>query len=92
MSAATDEQRANAHKTTAELFQRLMTKSCTKEAKTAVQFEGLVVIEQSFNQLGQIAGRGFISDPTVAKGMIEIGNYLDQAAINKAIGFGEQAK
>lgn len=92
MSAVTDEQRVNANKTTAHLFQRLITESCAEKTKLAVQFEGPAVMEQSFNQLGQIAGRGLMTDPAVSQGMIEMVNYLDQAALNKAVGLEKQAK
>ena len=92
MSAVTDTQRVNANKTTAALFQMLITQSCAKEAKLAVQFEGPAVMEQSFNQLGQIAGRGLMTDPAVSKGMIEMVNYLDQDALNKAVGLEKPVK
>jgi len=83
MSAVTPERRAKASKDTAALFQRLLTQTCLGETRQAIEFEGSGVIEQSFNQLGQVAARGLFSDPGVASGMAEYANYFDQQAMAK---------
>ena len=86
MSALTKERRAKSSKDVASLFQLLLTKSCLNETRQATKYEGPAVIEQSFNQLGQIAAREIFSDPAVMGGMAEFATYIDKKAMDQVFG------
>ena len=77
-SAVTPEQRGALAKQIAQLFQRLLTESCRKEAQEAIRYEGTSTIESSFSLLGQVAARELFNDPKVMEGMAEFSKYIDQ--------------
>ena len=68
------------------MFQTLLTKTCLDETRKAMKYEGPAVLEQSFNQLGQIAARELFTHPKVAAGMTEFGALLDKKEMEKAFG------
>jgi len=70
-SAITREQRIALSKQTAQLFQRLLTESCGKEAREAIRYEGVSTVESSFALLGQVAGRELLANPKVEEGLAE---------------------
>jgi hypothetical protein len=82
-SAVTPEQRGALAKQTAQLFQRLLTESCLKEAREAIKFEGASTIESSFSLLGQVAARELFTDPKVIEGMAEFSKYIDEKKIKE---------
>lgn len=86
MSSLTQERRTQANKEAARLFQQLLTKTCLNETRQAARYEGHGVIEQSFNQLGQIAARELFSDPAVTGGMMEFGSFIDKNAVEQVLG------
>ncbi len=67
----------SANKNIAELFMRLLTKSCKDETKKALKYEGRSTIQNSFRILGQVAGRELFSNPKVLKGISGIQKYID---------------
>lgn len=77
-SGVTPEQRSTASKEVAQLFMRLLTESCKKEATEAIKFEGTSTFESSFGLLGQVAARELFSDPKVSEGMAEFSQFLDK--------------
>jgi len=77
-SAVTPEQRGALSKQTAQLFQRLLTESCLKEAREAVRYEGASTIPSSFSLLGQVATRELFTDPKVNEGIAEFSKYIDE--------------
>ena len=66
------------NRNTADLLTRLLTHSCEQETMKAVEFEGNITIQTSFQVLGEIAGRELFSSPEVNDGMSEMGKYLNQ--------------
>ena len=86
MSTLTKEDRTKASKATATMLQNLLTKSCLKETREALKYEGPAVLEASFNQLGQIAARELFTNPAVAGGMAEFANFVDKKAMDDAFG------
>lgn len=84
LSAVTPAMRTEANRQAAQMFQTLLTKTCVTEARKAVDYEGRAVFEQSFNQLGQVAGRELFGSPDVAAGMAELQQFIDKKAIEKA--------
>jgi hypothetical protein len=77
-SAVTPEQRGALAKQIAQLFQRLLTESCLKEAREAIRYEGVSTIQSSFSLLGQVAARELFTDPKVMEGMAEFSKYIDE--------------
>ena len=86
MSTLTKEDRTKASKDTAMMLQTLLTKTCLKETREALKYEGPSVLEASFNQLGQIAARELFTNPAVAGGMAEFANFVDKKAMDEAFG------
>jgi hypothetical protein len=86
MVSTTPERRTEASKRAANMFQTLLTKTCLDETRKAVKFEGPAVLEQSFNQLGQIAARELFTHPKVAASMTEFATFVDKKAMEKAFG------
>ena len=70
-SAVTPEQRGALSKQTAQLFQRLLTESCLKEAREAIRYEGASTIQSSFSLLGLVATRELFTDPKVNECLAE---------------------
>ena len=60
------------------LFMRLVTESCAQPTRDAVRYEGPASIEQSFNTLGQVAGRDLMSHPDVGKVLAGLEAHLDK--------------
>jgi hypothetical protein len=81
MANVTAEQATALTRKAAELSQRLLTVDCRKEVVTALKYEGTSSLEASFSVLGQVAMRGMLSDPAVAKSTGAIATYLDEAKI-----------
>ncbi len=85
LASVSDERRAEASKSAAQIFQNLLTKSCSSEARIAWRNEGASTFESSFNMLGQVAGQELSLDPNVAKGIGSLVQYLDLPAISAAL-------
>ena len=84
MSTLTKEDRTKASKATARMLETLLTKTCLKETREALKYEGPAVLETSFNQLGQIAARELFTNPAVAGGMAGFANFVDKKAMEDA--------
>lgn len=78
MSTVADKQRAGLNRDSTALAERLLTRSCVKQAQQAVTFEGQSAIEGSFMVLGQVAGRELFSSPAVAIGLAEVGKPFEK--------------
>lgn len=76
-SAVTPEQRGALSKQTAQLFQRLLTESCLKEAREAISYEGPSTIPSSFSLLAK-SRRGNCSPIPVNEGIAEFSKYIDE--------------
>lgn len=59
------------------LMQRLLTVDCRTEAVASLKYEGAQAIPAAFNVLGQVAMRGLMTDPSVAKGIASIASGID---------------
>lgn len=77
-STITDAQRTAADKVAAELLQRLVLVDCRAESLAAMKYEGGGTLETAFSVLGQVAMRGLMSDPQVAKQFASLGTFVDQ--------------
>jgi len=66
-----------ANRTAGGLFMKLLTQTCEKQARAALNYEGKAALEASFTVLGQVAGRELFSDPSVNAGMAGLQKYMD---------------
>lgn len=86
LSAASDAERDKLNRQMGALVERLLSQACTSETKAAVQYEGRGTLENSFNALGQVAGRELFSDPSVSKSMGNFAKYLNEKKLSEALG------
>ena len=70
----------------AKLSERLMFESCKTQMAEAVRYEGPMALQAGFQGLGQVAGRELFSDPSVAKAMGNLNNYIDKQRMEKLLG------
>ncbi len=57
---------------------RLLTESCKAEAQKALQYEGAITMQLSFQILGQVAGQEMMSSAEVVAGMPGLKKYVDE--------------
>lgn len=69
MVSVSEKQLDDSNRYTAELLTKLLTESCRSEAEKALQYEGPVTFQTSFQVLGQVAGQELFSSPEVAVAM-----------------------
>ena len=68
------------------MFTKLVTKSCPKEARSAVQAAGPAAIQAGFTVLGQLAMQELMTDKDVAARMSSVDKYIDSDKVQAAIG------
>lgn len=73
-------------KVAAQLFTKLITDSCAKEARTAVQVGGSAAFQAAFNVLGRLAMQELMADKDVAAGMSALEKYVDADRVRSALG------
>ncbi len=86
ITSVSKEQLEEANKITAELLMRLLTESCMQQAQKAIQYEGQIAIQSSFQILGQVAGRELFSSPDVAAGMAGFEKHFDGEKLESVLG------
>ena len=60
-----------------KLFTRLLTQDCEFEAKKAYNYEGLAVMGNAFEVLGEVAGKELLEDRNVLKALKKFTEYVD---------------
>lgn len=85
MANVSAKQREALNKSTSELFMRLFTSDCPREARTAYLMQGDTALEQGFQVLGRAAARGLMLDPHVTAGMSGFNKYLDKAKLEAVL-------
>ena len=61
----------------AKLFTRLLTQDCEFEVKKAYKYEGLSVMGNAFQVLGEVAGKELLEDRNVSKAINKFTEYVD---------------
>ena len=84
LSKVTPQQRDDSNRDVANLFVKLLTQTCKDQASTALQYEGRLAMQSSFNVLGQVAGKELFMNPNVAAGMAGLEKHMDKDKINQA--------
>jgi|SRR5947208_8105407 len=85
LATVPDSDRQELNKKTGKLFEALLTHSCVGETRQALKYEGNSAIEASFNVLGQVASRELFANPSVAKGLAELGKFFDAKRVQKQL-------
>jgi len=80
------ERRDAADRSTARLFEKLLTESCVEQARAAVKYEGNTAIGEAFKLLGQVAAQEMFANPAVSKGAERFAEHIDTAKMAKALG------
>jgi len=78
MSTVTAKQREDISRKAGALLERLLLESCRSQTQQAVQNEGPQTIQYAFQVLGQVAGRGLLTEPHVLEGTKAIAKYVDE--------------
>jgi len=84
-ASVTAQQRTQATKEMAQMFERLLTRSCASETRYALKYEGSSTIESSFGLLGQAATRELFANPAVSAGLEEFSKYFDPEKLKKVM-------
>ncbi len=82
LASVSAEQRDEANRSTAALFQKLLTESCRTEVQQAVKYEGTQTIAAGFQVFGEVAGRELFTDPAVTQSMGGFEKYFDKQKLN----------
>jgi hypothetical protein len=77
MGKVSDAEVDKANARMAELFTRMLTVTCRDQAVLAMKNEPGIAMQQSFQELGTVAGRELFINPDVQQGMSGITKYLD---------------
>jgi hypothetical protein len=86
MASVSEEQREEADKQIAELFMKLLTKSCKKQAQRAIKHEGQIAFQSSFSILGQLAMKDIFSNPDVDAAGSVFEKYIDEEKLESSLG------
>lgn len=85
-SQITEQQQIEFDRNAAELFMKLLTETCRDKAKNAIQFEGQIAIQQSFNVLGQVAAQELMRDPDVVAAVSNMAKFMDEKKLQSSLG------
>ena len=85
IASVSQEHMDKANKRTADLFMKLLTDTCRQQAKKAIQYEGQLAIQTSFQILGQVAAKELFSSPEVAAGMSELDKHIDEKKLKSLL-------
>ncbi len=75
-----------ANKEVADLFVTLLTETCNAETRKAIQYEGPVAMQSSFEVFGKVAAGELFSNPDVAAGMAGLDRHMDKEKLSQALG------
>ena len=85
LSKISEQGREELDKTLAKLATKLITESCAKEAKAAINAEGGASFEYAFSTLGRLAMQELTSNPAVNASFSSYTKYLDKAKFEAAL-------
>jgi len=85
LSVVTPTRRNELNKQFAEMLTTLLTDSCLKETREALDYEGPQTLVQGFTVLGQVAGRELFANADVAAGMGELEGMFDNKKLEQSL-------
>jgi hypothetical protein len=78
LTSISADMRDSRNKAVGFLYTRLVTESCTKEVKAAIQYEGESVLNGGFEFLGRLAMQELMTNPQVSAAFSGPQKYIDQ--------------
>lgn len=78
LSNVTDEHRVELDKKIADIFTKLITDSCPKQAKKVIEQDGIVGFQSAFGTIGQLAMQELMTNPNVSASFTNYTKYMDQ--------------
>ena len=81
LTTVSDERMTDASKAVGESLMTLLTKTCAEQTKLALQAEGALALQVSFQAFGQVAGTELFAHPEVAKATAGVEQYLNPQAL-----------
>ena len=78
-------ERADSNRSTARLFERLLTDACHVQTRQAIKYEGSAALQTGFQILGQVAARELFADPSVASGLGDLEKHLDADKLRRSL-------
>jgi hypothetical protein len=85
MATLSLEKRETVNRTAGALYTRLMTESCKKELREAIQNEGEEAVKSSFEFLGKLAMQELLTNPQVGAAFRGVDRYADTEKIRSAL-------
>lgn len=70
----------------AELFTRLVSQDCAEQFRALASSQGANAMGQAFEHLGKVAMQELMGDPNVNSAISVFEKYVDEAALERAIG------
>lgn len=86
VASVSTEQIDEANKQIAALVVKLLTKTCNKQARAAIKYEGQIAIQSSFEILGQVAAKELFANKDVAAGLVGLGKNIDKKKLDDSLG------
>ena len=85
LSNVSDATRQVADQNMARIATKLITESCIKETKTAINTDGNAALEQAFGALGKLAMQELTSNPAVTASFSGYIRYMDKSKFEAAL-------
>ena len=85
IAAISTKQLDEANKQIAALVVKLLTKTCNKQARAAIKYEGQIAIQSSFQILGQVAAKELFANKDVTAGLAGLGKNIDKKKLDDSL-------
>ena len=85
LAAIDDGRRKELDETAAAVFERLIAKDCTAQARESIVRDGSEGFSSAFETLGELAMGGVVDNKQVQAGMERLGGYIDEQRVLKAL-------
>ncbi len=86
VASVSTEQIDEANKQIAALVVKLLAKTCNKQARAAIKYEGQIAIQSSFQILGQVAAKELFANKDVTAGLASLGKNIDKKKLDDSLG------
>jgi hypothetical protein len=85
LSNVTQAERDGLDRILASTVTRLMTESCVKETRSAMEKDGSTALQTAFAVIGRLAMQELMSNPKVSASFSQYAKYIDQKKLSSAI-------
>jgi hypothetical protein len=80
-----EKEREDINRATAEIYEKLITKSCRKESIAVIKYEGEAAMKASLEVFGETASKDLITNKQVLAGLPAFAKYLDKKRLVDAL-------